>query len=179
MIQDIDSDMLSQCSHWLSVITGFKLCEDWEYHVYHGDNPEFIVGRADALQDAGFGIRHTGELVRTCLTSNPGDTIILENPEVGLSEGAQSKLFGFILYLISHGRQVFVETHSVFIFNALRVCAVKGQITHEDYSVNYLVRDKSSGELSCIPVTIGAYGKCYGVFSQYEQDLDDMLGFGS
>ena len=188
LIKDTGTDMLAQCNHWLNRIAGIEIYLenywDWGYSMRRID--EFHREAAEtssSLCEAGFGLRHVAEIIRTGLNSRPGDIIILENPEIGLSESAQSKLFGFLLHLATHDRQVFVETHSCHIFNALRICAdTKKRMEKSGYSVNFLTRDRETGSVICNPVTITEHGdlrgetSLCGFFDQYSEDLNVMLG---
>ncbi len=134
--------------------------------------------------NVGSGISYLITILITCLASDKGDIILIENPEIHLHPKAQSKLCEFLYYIGSSGRQLFVETHSDHIFNGIRV-GISNKTMKEDYiKVNFFVLDKNYNT-QCNPVKFGDFGKVMGtnkeldindLFDQFEIDLDRMLG---
>ena len=122
-------------------------------------------------------------LIAFCLSAPIGTVICIEYPETGLSPRAQSGLGRFLYHVADTGRQLFVETHSDHIFNAVRVGLVQKTMDADKIAVDYFVM--KNGTTSCAPVLFNRYGDVYvtgkgntidGLFDQFSKDLDAMLG---
>ena len=125
------------------------------------------------------------KIIYACLASPKDAVICIEQPEAFLYPAAQSELAKFLYHTAAGGHQVFIETNSDNVFNALRTGIVKKEIRAEDASVNYLVLDGQTHTTKCNPVRIVRYGNLQGMnedmtldgfFDQYSKDLDVMLG---
>lgn len=129
--------------------------------------------------NVGFGYSYVLSLIVTVLMARKGDTIIVENPEAHLHPGAQSRLTQFLSIIASSGIQLFVETHSEHVVNAIRLIALEKQskLINEDVSIYFfdnqmhpakLVMDENSQFLT--------WPK--GFFDQQELDLSQILKLG-
>lgn len=68
----------------------------------------------------GTGVSYIASVIVSALSCKKGSLFIIENPEIHLHPGAQSKLLEFLSFLAAKGLQIIVETHSDHIFNGLR-----------------------------------------------------------
>lgn len=175
--------MLEQVNYWLKKIVGVSLLiakkeDTFSICFTRGNHTEtpFSVS---------LGVLYVASIIVTCMTSPDGTLICIENPETWLHPKAQSELTRF-LYLVAHsGRQVFAETHSDHILNAVRVGICEKKINPDDVSINFLAFDTDARETKCSQIKIGKHGNICGVnndpapdgfFDQYEKDLNAMLG---
>lgn len=170
---------------WVERITGLSLRHVSSdpagcYSFQRKENGRFI---RRAVSSAG--IKRAIKIIYACLASPENAVICIEQPEAFLSEAAQSELAKFLYNIAQSGRQLFIETHSENIFNALRVGITKKEINAESVSVNYLVLDRKTSTTKCNPVKINRYGDLQGMnsdmtldgfFDQQMKDLDIMLG---
>lgn len=78
-----------------------------------------------ALADSGFGYSQVLPILVRGLLARPGETLIIEQPELHLHPGLQVRLATFLVSLAESGRQVIVETHSEHIVNSIRVIAAE------------------------------------------------------
>ncbi len=85
--------------------------------------------------NVGFGITYAFPIVVAVLSSKPGDTVLIENPESHLHPSGQFKIGRMLAIAAAGGVQVFVETHSDHVLNGVRVAVKNGQIAHDDIAI--------------------------------------------
>ncbi len=78
------------------------------------------MGRPVDLTSVGVGVSQVVPLLVQCLLTEPGDLVILEQPELHLHPALQMKVADFLLACACSGRQLIVETHSEYLVNRLR-----------------------------------------------------------
>jgi predicted ATPase len=71
------------------------------------------------IADVGFGVSQIFPIVLEGLRMNPGQTLLLEQPEIHLHPRMQMQLADYIISLILAGKKVIIETHSDHIVNRL------------------------------------------------------------
>lgn len=122
--------------------------------------------------NVGFGYSYILPLVVLPLVVEPNSKLILENPEAHLHPGAQSRLMKFLIRIAKEKKlQLFIETHSDHIINALRI-AVKDslcQIIHKDATIIHVGRDKTSEDSIFWQINIDSYGN----LSDYPNEFMD------
>ena len=72
------------------------------------------------LTSVGVGVSQILPVIVLCLLANPGELVILEQPELHLHPALQQKLGDFLLDCANSGRQLLVETHSEHLVNRVR-----------------------------------------------------------
>ena len=72
------------------------------------------------LTSVGVGVNQILPAIVLCLLSEPGDLVILEQPELHLHPALQQQLGDFLLACARSGRQLLVETHSEHLVNRVR-----------------------------------------------------------
>ncbi len=72
------------------------------------------------LTSVGVGVSQVLPVLAVCLLADPGDIVLLEQPELHLHPALQMRLADFLLACIESGRQIIVETHSEHLVNRLR-----------------------------------------------------------
>ncbi|MEX3105121.1 MULTISPECIES: DUF3696 domain-containing protein [unclassified Streptomyces] len=123
--------------------------------------------------NTGFGVSYALPIIVAGLLTEPGDLLIVENPEAHLHPAGQSKLGRFLARVAGSGVQVVVETHSDHVLNGARLAvAVDGSIRASDMITHYFDHDGSTvigindkGELDHWPG---------GFFDQIETDLGQL-----
>ena len=171
---------IAAMKYWVARVTGGIEIK------YKHESVCYSVNGCDISQnDLSFGIRNAVGAILACLYVPDGSVIFIENPEAGLHPRAQAELAKFLYFVANSGKQVFVETHSDHILNALRVGVTSKEMTPARIAINYLVKDKEKGNCQCNPVRIEENGDLHGennsmsldgFFDQYSKDLDEMLG---
>ena len=129
--------------------------------------------------NVGYGYSYILPIVIMALSAK-NCTLFIENPEAHLHPLAQSRLMQLLCKIpLENNVQVFIETHSEHILNAVRLCSLKDEFPiattdisihffDKDYSVKYLAIDNNA-QLSEWPL---------GFFDQQERDLAEILKLG-
>jgi len=126
--------------------------------------------------NVGFGYSYILPLIVSGLIAQPGEILIVENPEAHLHPRAQSKISEFFARVASTGVQIFIESHSEHILNGLRVSALKSDIgiNHNDLAIHYFNESFGSEKL-----VMDEKGKIpnwpNGFFDQQEIDLAEIF----
>ena len=127
--------------------------------------------------NVGFGYSYALPILIAGLTARKGTILIVENPEAHLHPSAQSMITKFLGLVANCGVQVFIETHSEHILNALRVMVVQKDMEAQDINVMYF---DSKLEDYFEPIVIEENGKLdhwpENFFDQAEKDLNVLLG---
>lgn len=87
--------------------------------------------------NVGFGITYVLPVIVSLLTAEPGELILIENPEAHIHPAGQSHLGRLLSLAASGGVQVLVETHSDHIMNGIRRAVKSGKLSNNDAGVFY------------------------------------------
>ena len=87
--------------------------------------------------NVGFGYSNILPIIVSGLIAKPEEKLIIENPEIHLHPKAQTALIQFLVAVAKTGVQVFVESHSDHVLNALRIAVFEKQLTPENLSILY------------------------------------------
>ena len=127
--------------------------------------------------NVGFGYSYALPVLIAGLTARKGTILIVENPEAHLHPSAQSMITKFLGLVANCGVQVFIETHSEHILNALRVMVVQKDMKAQNINVMYFdskledyfesIAIEENGKLDHWPANF---------FDQAEKDLNVLLG---
>lgn len=176
--------LLSQTTEWLSyILDGAKLelkGREMESSILYMllNNQEHFEDSSRMFKptNVGFGYSYILPLIVTGLIAKPGEIVIIENPEAHLHPKAQSRIAEFFARLATIGVQVFIESHSEHILNALRVSTLNPDIniTNDDLSILYFHEDFSMTRLE-----VDSNGRIdnwpAGFFDQQEHDLAQIF----
>lgn len=110
--------------------------------------------------NVGFGYSCILPIIVTGLIAKPNEKIIIENPEIHLHPKAQSALIDFLIKVSNTGVQVFIESHSDHILNALRVATKEKKIKPEDSSILFFNQNKNK-ENEITSILIDEKGKLH------------------
>jgi predicted ATPase len=95
-------------------------------------------------QNVGFGLTFVLPVLTSILRSNPGDLVLIENPEAHLHPAGQSVLGKLCSIAACNGVQLFIETHSDHFLNGVRVAVRQKVISANEVQVFYLERSSNS-----------------------------------
>ena len=79
----------------------------------------FTIDKRD-LTSVGTGVSQILPVIVLCLMAQPGQLVLLEQPELHLNPALQQHLADFFLAMVRSGRQLIVETHSEYVVTRLR-----------------------------------------------------------
>jgi predicted ATPase len=97
------------------------------------------------LANVGFGVSQILPVITLCLITDPGNLILLEQPELHLNPGMQQKLADFLLEMVKTGRQIIVETHSEYLITRLRRRAATNESDYKYFGIVFAERDPEEG----------------------------------
>ena len=131
------------------------------------------------LTSVGVGVSQLLPVVVCCLLAEPGEVLLLEQPELHLHPALQQRLADFLICMSHSGRQLIVETHSEYILSRLRRRIAEESEEADDDKVMNLVkvifakrRDQSGTEYTSLDFT--TYGNLKewpeGFFDQATED---------
>lgn len=129
----------------------------------------------------GFGYSYVLPIIVAASIMQDG-ALVIENPEAHLHPQAQSRLMKALVVLAKKRNiQLFVETHSEHVINAIRLCILQKEeeyyISHEDVAIHYFGKDMSSRRLEIMPnAQIPDWPS--GFFDQAEKDASLILRLG-
>ena len=85
------------------------------------------------MRELGVGFSQLAPIILLCITSNPGTTILLEQPELHLHPQVQQKFADFIIEMITqNGLQIILETHSDHMLNRIRRRIAQAKLEEND-----------------------------------------------
>lgn len=106
------------------------------YSIFIKDKDTGIVNN---ILDVGVGTSQLLPIIIESINSKKGSTLIIEEPEVHIHPGAQSKLGDlFVQCAIEDNKQFIIETHSIFLITQLEILVAQGKISAEDIGVYYV-----------------------------------------
>jgi predicted ATPase len=130
----------------------------------------------DRPTNVGFGFSYILPVIVAGLIAQPGQILVVENPEAHLHPMAQARLGEFLARVASTGVQVFVESHSEHILNSFRLAVREKVVPASNLVVLYF----SDGDVPVlrIPVTEGGGVEHWpeGFFDQRLQDFVRLFG---
>jgi predicted ATPase len=80
-----------------------------------------VTKKKHPLVDSGFGLSQVFPVLATCLMAEPGELVIVEQPEVHLHPALQVRLSEFFAAMVLAGKRLMIETHSEHLVNGIRV----------------------------------------------------------
>ena|SRR5680860_204997 len=129
----------AQLAWWLSYITGTQ-CEAVTNKVTSTRiKLSFVMGELGEVSplNTGAGNSYLLKLLIMCLAARPGHLLLIENPEIHLHPGAQSRLGEFFAFLASRGVQLIIETHCEHLINRVRYEVYRQALKADDAVVYY------------------------------------------
>lgn len=129
----------------------------------------------------GFGLTHCLPIVVAALSAEPGDIVLIENPEAHLHPAGQALMGQFLAEVAHAGIQVLVETHSDHILNGVRRAIRTGTGLTADQVVIHFFRPRAEGTAQVISPTLDSSGNIdhwpEGFFDQFDKDMNYFAGW--
>lgn len=135
---------------------------------------EMKVGKLEvALPDVGFGVSQVLPIIVEALRAMPGETVILEQPEIHLHPRVQAVLADFLIARSNDGVRFIVETHSDHLVKRLARRIAEGSIAKiSDNIAIYFVAGGAEEGAAPSQIVINEYGEIQnwppGFFDQNE-----------
>lgn len=129
-------------------------------------------------QNVGFGLTQLFPVLVALLVAEPGQLVIIENPEVHLHPRAQQQIGFFAAEAAAAGVQVMVETHSDHVLNGIRLAVRRGKLASDDVAIHFLGVPGTDTN-SLVSPTIDSDGRLdqwpAGFFDQFDLALSELL----
>lgn len=179
--EEIGMSLNNQVNYWLEYVMGFHIRTNIIFDV-----DQVVVTYSNAGtnryyrgQNVGTGITYISMLIIAGLSCKKGDVLIVENPEIHLHPRAQSRFMEFLAHLSNQGLQIILETHSDHIYNGMRKCIKNGRLSKEKIAAYFLELDETM-QTKISKIHFNDQGAeenhPYGMFDQFDDDLDELLG---
>lgn len=171
-----------QVDYWLERILGYRVSAEEipgtelirVAYSHHG------IGKNIRPKNVGTGVSYIAEIIIAAFSCRRGDMLIIENPEIHLHPSGQAELMEFLVFLAQKGLQVVMETHSDHVFNGLRRCVNRDQITNDRVQVYFFEQNEDRISMPT-EILLDSDGHVRnqrdGLFDQIEKDLDVILGW--
>jgi predicted ATPase len=129
----------------------------------------------------GFGLTQVLPVVVAALSAQPGDLLLIENPEVHLHPAGQALMGTFLSRVAAVGVQVLVETHSDHVLNGMRRAVKAGVLAPAEVCLHFF-RDRELEGDQVVSPSIDADGNLDawpdGFFDQFDKDMNYFAGWG-
>lgn len=135
-------------------------------------------GQSTKPINVGFGYTYALSIVAALILANPGDLVVIENPEAHLHPRGQSFL-GRLIALTSEAKvQVIIETHSDHLLNGIRVMSkMRSSFLPELFNLYYVSKENNETEVANIKLDdngrLSEWPK--GFFDQQSQDMYTLM----
>lgn len=171
-------DSWGRFSRWFSLV--FNGCSVKTKK--NGSNIEISIlkdGRADSIQDIGFGYSQVIPIIAQAAVMEPGQTLIVEQPELHLHPKAQVELSRFLVDAIAHGLYLILETHSEHILKGMQLAISESNIggelklSKDDVSIYYFLNcDADLGQYKILE--LNEWGEIEGGWPKgfFDESLD-------
>lgn len=130
-------------------------------------------------QNVGFGLTQLFPVLVEILSSQPGDLVIVENPEVHLHPRAQQEIGTLLAQVANTGVQVIVETHSDHVLNGIRLAVKSGRTIKADAVAIHFFTRAADGSSHRLSPKIDSAGRLddwpEGFFDQFDQALSALM----
>lgn len=129
--------------------------------------------------NVGFGITYVLPIIVAILKSDPGDLLIIENPESHLHPAGQSKIAELCSIAASNGVQIIIETHSDHFLNGVRVAIKKELLQPDDSQIYFFQKSENNLETITTALNIDKEGRIdewpKGFFDEWDNKLNELL----
>ncbi len=181
LVIQLANDLEIQVGEWVSKI----LDTDTKVYIKNEENRHIIsltfeINKSSDLlpTNVGFGYTYILPIVVTGLIAQKNEIIIVENPEAHLHPKAQHELILFLAKVAKTGVQIFIETHSEHILNAVRITTTKKEkiLNNDEVSILYFQNNDKEPVIKIPLLENGAIEEWPdGFFDQTEKDFNKLF----
>ena len=126
------------------------------------------------LSSASQGSRQILSVITQLFWSEPGDIIMIEEPEISLHPGSQVLLTELFAEAIAEGKQIIITTHSEFLPLALRRPIKSGLLTLDDIALYHIKKEEEGTIAEKLDLTEDGYVR--GWIPSFAEIEEDLLG---
>lgn len=131
--------------------------------------------------NVGFGLTQVLPILVAVLSANPGDLVLIENPEVHLHPAGQALMGSFLATAASAGAQIIIESHSDHVLNGIRRTVRKKVLQPTQVSLHFF-RPPAPELDQVVSPQLDQFGNIDtwpdGFFDQFDKDMNHFAGWG-
>ncbi len=122
------------------------------------------------LIDVGYGVSQALPILVDCIKSPPGQTLLMQQPEVHLHPRAQAQLGSLLGYLaIKQKKQFLVETHSDYLVDRIRIDVREGKHGLKPKDIRILYFERKGAKILVHPMELDECGNLFGAPPGYRR----------
>jgi hypothetical protein len=122
------------------------------------------------LADVGLGTSQILPVLVALRVAEPGQLVLLEQPEIHLHPRAQSALAGILVRAALRGVRVVAETHSSLLLRGVQTLIARDEIPQGLVGLNWITRNQSTGSSSVTTASVDEFGR----FGDWPEDFDEV-----
>lgn len=130
-------DLINNSLYRLGFISSFEDTKIGPRHYEYWARHRSSLLRAN-LADTGFGTSQVLPVLIALFTSDPGSTLLFEQPEIHLHPSAQAELGSIFVEACSKDRRIMVETHSENMILRIQTEIARGRVEADDVRFYYI-----------------------------------------
>lgn len=134
---------------------------------------------AQRATNVGFGLTFVLPVLVALLSAQPGELVLIENPEAHLHPRGQAIIGRICALAASAGAQVVVESHSDHVLNAIRLAIKDRVIESTQVALQYFYRDPADLQPRIVLLSVGEDGMVDewppGFFDEMDNALSALL----
>jgi predicted ATPase len=88
-------------------------------------------------QNVGYGLTHILPIITACCAAEPGNLLLIENPEVHLHPAGQALMGRFLAKAAAAGVQLIIETHSDHVLNGIRRAVFEKELDANSVCIHF------------------------------------------
>lgn len=166
---------------WLAYLGVASDVRTQEFGVF-GHQLQVSTHQKGALQDltnVGVGVSQVLPIMVMAFLAHGGSLLIFEQPELHLHPKVQARLADFFIALAQDGKQIFLETHSEYLIDRLRLRIAQADGNKIKPLINILFSEKESGQSKLVPIEVSEYGAVTNwprdFFDQSQSDVNAII----
>ena len=167
--------LMQAVNHWIREFFGESTSLTMGKQDQHGVAVRF---GQQSLPHVGVGVSQLLPVIVVCLNAQPGQIVLLEQPELHLHPALQQKLADFLLAMVDSGRQIVVETHSEYLITRLRLRTVQNPSNAELFNIVFATNAPDEGT-TYSSTTVDSNGSLNtwpdGFFEEATSDLEKLM----
>lgn len=166
-------EIYKKINKWASIFGLDRLAAGWkgEYKLgsdYVDKKLDIILG----LDQASYGSKQILSVITQLFWSDPGCTIMIEEPEISLHPEAQINLAELFAEAVADKKQVIISTHSEYFPHTISIPIKKGLLKIEDIAVYHVEKDEKGTSVKRLELTPSGHLKEWiPSFIKVEDDL--------
>lgn len=137
-----------------------------------------VASKPFRATNVGFGVSYALPVLTALIGAEPGDFVIIENPEAHLHPRGQTKMGELAARAAAAGVQVVIETHSDHFLDGVRLDIRRGKSISDTTKIHFFTRDGAESHVSSPKLqrdgSISDWPK--GFFDEKDENLLGLLG---